>query len=851
MSPTASDRKANASIYLAVAVGFVLVIGVLYGLSIRPLSQAIERMNRERLEESLSFSVWGINNIIDKHVSLARQIASRTAIRKRQAAYLAGEVDRQAFLDFSLPKLRDAVRAPTGTDQRNALHGIARLAPDGELLYQVGDIDPEPWMAPCAEQREGVSLLGVEQYGKDWMFLYCSVMEHPPQGIVGLDLVAIDGVDLVEFLERFSNKSLAFAFSDGDGTILFDGNPSATPAAIAALNAALLRLRTGSSALTDGPLADAADKTAMVDDEHFAVRTNPTSLPGLTLNAVIDTETLNAPVTAQQRRLLIALPITLALVAGLVLLGLRPLLRRLAAQSRLAASRGLYQQLFQSSDAIMLLIDPETEAIVEANPAAVDYYGYSREELLQRHLADLREAVAGDSGTRAGRGNEFCHRRAQGNSWVVEMHSRPLSWEMRGVLFTIIEDITERKQAEFQLRQFRQVIEESERGVTLAGPDGVLFYANAACAGLFRMDCAELIGRRFVDFHQDASPEELAQLEQAILTTGQWRGLLPARDARGRAFPLACAIGTLKGAHGEVQVIFNLMQDFSPEMDRQTELCAARDTAEQANRAKSEFLSQMSHELRTPLNAVIGFAQLLETSAEEPLSDNQAEQVADIRKGGEHLLTLIDNILDFVSADAGEMSLSLESVAVSDALKDSRRLVQPMAKKAKVAVVSPPTHARVRADLTRLKQVLVNLLSNGVKYNHVGGQVQVSVQEVDADAAADTDTDKGPRCRISVRDTGPGLTTEQRARLFQPFERLGAEVRGIEGTGIGLVLTRQLVHAMGGTIGVETVPGQGSTFWIELPAAKNGAEDAPMAASALAQVAALGEGAQRPQHSPT
>jgi len=239
--------------------------------------------------------------------------------------------------------------------------------------------------------------------------------------------------------------------------------------------------------------------------------------------------------------------------------------------------------------------------------------------------------------------------------------------------------------------------------------------------------------------------------------------------------------------------------------ERTAALREAKEDADRANQAKSEFLSRMSHELRTPLNAVLGFAQLLEMDS---LSPEQRESVGHILRGGRHLLELINEVLDLARIEAGRLTLSPEPVSVREVVRESLDLIRPIAAKVNVLLndTAPSIpDAYVTADRSRLKQVLLNLLSNAAKYNHQGGSVTLTCETLPQG-----------RLRIRVSDTGPGIPPDKLERLFIPFERLGAEQTAVEGTGLGLAFSKRLVEAMRGSLGVESTMGKGTTFWIEL-----------------------------------
>lgn len=239
------------------------------------------------------------------------------------------------------------------------------------------------------------------------------------------------------------------------------------------------------------------------------------------------------------------------------------------------------------------------------------------------------------------------------------------------------------------------------------------------------------------------------------------------------------------------------------------ELSIATAEAKKANQAKSEFLSRMSHELRTPLNVILGFGQLLASDTLPSTEPQKKDFTHQILKAGKHLLTLINEILDLAKIESGTITLSVESVALTEIMQECQAMIEPLGAKHNIQVIFPKqTGLAVLADRTRLKQVMLNLLSNAIKYNRTSGTVVI-----DCEVAA------AERVRISVRDTGVGLSPTQVANLFQPFNRLGRESGAEEGTGIGLVVTKRLVELMEGSIGVMSTPEIGSVFWIELKAA--------------------------------
>jgi signal transduction histidine kinase/ActR/RegA family two-component response regulator len=298
------------------------------------------------------------------------------------------------------------------------------------------------------------------------------------------------------------------------------------------------------------------------------------------------------------------------------------------------------------------------------------------------------------------------------------------------------------------------------------------------------------------DLHRqlDAMQEE----EQRLL------GLRQARARHTRALALgAIGLSVLVGLAGGVAA----MLLFAAGVTRRAEQLQgnAELAAEQANQAKSEYLSRMSHELRTPLNAILGFAQLLEL---EELTDDQRDSLHHILSGARHLLSLINEVLDIAAIEAGRLTLSLEPVAVADVAAETVSLIGPLANQHSIVLVGPDVSCatHVLGDRQRLKQVLLNLLSNAVKYNRQGGSVHLTCEQMPDE-----------RLRIKVTDTGLGIPPEAVERLFVPFERVASQQSAIEGTGLGLPLSKRLAEAMGGTLELVSTPEQGSTFWVELP----------------------------------
>ena len=349
--------------------------------------------------------------------------------------------------------------------------------------------------------------------------------------------------------------------------------------------------------------------------------------------------------------------------------------------------------------------------------------------------------------------------------------------------------------------------------VTLRAAGALIEMVNPAAERMFGYSAAELLGKPFSvlvpELNTDQNDGSL--LYYAASDEARAQGLVRevvgcSKD--GRLFKLEIAVTEMELA-GE-RYFTGILRDVSTRRRIEMERNEAIAAAEKASHAKTDFLSSMSHELRTPLNAILGFAQLIE-SGNPPPTPTQKRSVDQILKAGWYLLELISEVLDLARIEAGKVVLSHEPVVLTEVMLDCRAMVEPQAQQRGIRITFPHFDVSyyVSADRTRLKQVLINLLFNAVKYNRPEGAVSVECTLVHPDSI-----------RISIRDTGMGLTPEQMAHLFQPFNRLGKESGAEEGTGIGLVVTKRLIELMGGSIGVESTVGTGCVFWIDLKLTK-------------------------------
>ena len=434
---------------------------------------------------------------------------------------------------------------------------------------------------------------------------------------------------------------------------------------------------------------------------------------------------------------------------------------RKMAEIALAESEVRFRGAFEASGIGMALISL-SGAWLLVNSALCSMLGFSEDELLATdfktltHPDDIAVDQAFLSQFLSSEMSNWQHEKryyAKGGRvvWVLLNISVVHNDDGQYVHFVYqVQDITARKIAEQRLALFRNVFDASGQCVSITDGQGLIIYQNKRHAQELGYSDKECIGQPFTFFlPEKTAGTYITELLSSAAEGKDWVGYIPIRRKDGSVYISASSIGFVRGERGELQNLFNIFTDFSEELARRSELADARKAADQANQAKSDFLSSMSHELRTPMNAVLGFAQMLECDSD--LNADQKDSVQEILKGGKHLLELINEVLDLASIESGHVSLSLETIELGSLFKECWSFIQILAEAKHITLhFNVPAGSVVCADRVRLKQVLLNLLSNAVKYNREGGDISVGVQSVDDDTLRVTLTDTGLAFHLTV-----------------------------------------------------------------------------------------------------
>ncbi|MBK8170686.1 MAG: PAS domain S-box protein [Sandaracinaceae bacterium] len=489
-------------------------------------------------------------------------------------------------------------------------------------------------------------------------------------------------------------------------------------------------------------------------------------------------------------------------------------------------------QILESTPDSIIIVDAEGK-IVFANARTESLFEYPRAELLNQPVELLIPSRfhGGHAGLRRnythaprvrpmGATTELFARRKDGTEFSVEISLSPVQTGDVPLVAAAIRDVSERKALEAKTRllteRLMNAVESVSDAFALFDAADRLVLCNSACrATFFRPIRGPVEGLTFLEIFDanlqagafDLGTESVEHFrERRMRYRSRPAGAFDVRTVDGGSWRFTDR-RTNEG--GIVTTIWDITDD----AHHVEELRDARTAAELANQAKSEFLSSMSHELRTPLNAVLGFAQLLRKDRKSPLTEVQQEWLQHVLKGGEHLLRLIDDVLDLARIEAGAVLLTPEPVAVERILREVTTTLAPMATRAGVELhvePVPPGMPPVFGDRTRIVQILLNFGSNAIKYGSSGVRVDFS--------ATSKMLSHGQRIIVTVSDHGVGIPLDKQDKLFSPFHRAGQETGPIEGTGIGLSISKKLAEMMDGAVGFVSAPGQGSRFWVELPA---------------------------------
>jgi PAS domain S-box-containing protein len=779
---------------------------------------------------------------------IAEAIADRTAVFVRNIDFALLEIRREYGVDEA--RFRAISDALLKMLPEGSLRQLGIAGPDGVLTYsnlglsdRISVRDREHFKAHLAGgDRLFISKPVLGRVSGQWSIQFTRPILRKGR-FAGVVVLSISPEYIGQLLAALEVSPL-----DNIGLLDADGSFLATSRNLAdALGKALPRDRP--LLAPQAPPQGAYEATSILDGVQRMYSWKRVRDTRLLVNVGLDKSAALAPIERHYRQ---SWESTVSLAAALFAFGagIVVLLTRAARQQRaLATSEAHFRAVFEQAAVGVGLLNARDGRWLRVNQKLCDIVGYSAEEMLAldfraiSHADDIAPHASFRRRMEAGEISNYTLEkrflRRDGSVVWVNLSSS-LMRDARGApdyYVSIYEDVTGRKRIEERLAEINaalerrvaertaevheqaRIIEQIHDAVLTTDLEGRITSWNRGAERMFGSSSAEALGRNIRDYYAAEVRGVVNRwIRDASSTTGWYETETRMLRRDGTAFDILVSTSLLHDPDGAAKGYIGFGIDITERKRAEAALIEAKEIAERSSMAKSEFLSRMSHELRTPLNAILGFAQVLELD----LADGrQREEVREILRAGEHLLQLISDLLDLSRIESGHLALSLEPVELASAVDAAVALVAPLLAPAGLTLDSRLGDCRsalVFADATRLRQVLVNLLSNAVKYNRPGGKIRLECAPGEAE-----------RIRIKVTDTGLGIAPERMGRLFEPFERLGAETSGVEGAGIGLALSKRLVEAMGGEIGASSVAGEGSTFWIKLPRSRVSPPEPPAA----------------------
>ncbi len=505
-----------------------------------------------------------------------------------------------------------------------------------------------------------------------------------------------------------------------------------------------------------------------------------------------------------------------------ILLSLVTLFGAALTQFYLALSR--QKQQTESEERARVLMNTVAEGIItydasgsiqSMNSAAESIFGYQCSEIVNSNIGtlicgkqqDQQHAPLSDLYEPKSRGSrhELIGTKKGGAHFPLELAIDVTESSPNPTFTAITRDLSDQKEKDRELLIKDAALESALNAILVIDNNGIITYANPSMLSQWDLNNKdEIIGQATGILLKN--PQKVREIHNSVTQKGSWAGELEAARSDGSCFFIHLSASAIKDKDNNIVSLMGICENITERKIAETKMLKAKESAEKANQTKTEFITRISHELRTPLNAVIGFSRLLEL--DETLSEDQLAQAYEITKAGEHLVALINDLLDLAIVEAGKIKISKKNIDITNLLNECKSLITPALKDHNLCIdfnIDSCVNCSISADPLRLKQVLLNLLSNAVKYNSPNGKISIQCQVT-----------KGSRLRVNITDTGPGIMLENQRKIFHAFERLGAEQSKIEGSGIGLMISKQIMELMDGSLDFASTPGVGSTFWIDI-----------------------------------